>query len=79
MIANLLLLSLLSQQIVPLHSGHLLTEAGAVVDVDGGAWLPDAELIRLGQEKAAMRARNEFLEAHSADKPWLWIGAALVA
>ena len=73
----LLVCSVQAQQIVPLHSGHLLTEGGAVVDVDGGAWLPDSELIRLAKEKADQKARNDFLEAHSSDKSLGWIVAAL--
>ncbi len=82
---KLLLLLLLAQQqvsIVPVTRGALLLADGGVVDVNGGVWFSDAEVIAMGKDHAGLRKQNEYLQEHAADAPYKWVlislGAGLV-
>lgn len=84
LIATFLLLALpvRAQQavsVIPIERGVLLQTDGGIVDVSGGAWLSEQELIEQGQDHADLRTQNEELRQHAPDVPYRWVlGATAV-
>lgn len=67
-----------AQQIVDVQSARLLQADGGTLEVTGGVWLPDEELIRQAREHRDLAARNQYLQEHVTDMPTVWLLGALV-
>jgi len=73
---KLLLLLLLGQQqvnIIPVDLAAIRQPDGGIVQVVGGTWFSEAEVIAMGKDHADLRKQNEHYEAHVADVPYKWI------
>lgn len=63
--------------VVEVRTGQLVTVDGALLEVQGGAYLPTETLLATASELAKLRAENEALKSTPALGPWQLVAAAL--
>ena len=67
-----------AEDLVDVESARVLTAAGQTLDLQGGAWISDAQLERTSRELVRLRAENEALR-DAPPMPPLWTLALAVA